>query len=82
MYLHIGQNTVIENRTVVGIFDLDAVTVTENARKFLSDAEKNGQVEYVSLYDLPKSFIVCIEDGKQKIYISPLNAQTLTKRVI
>lgn len=82
MYLHLGANTVVENKSIVGIFDIDRLTVVKEARDYLAKAEKNGQIENVSPFDIPKSFIVCTEDGQQKIYISPLNVQTLLKRII
>ncbi|HHU84509.1 MAG TPA: DUF370 domain-containing protein [Clostridiales bacterium] len=81
MYIHIGQNAVIREKNVIGIFDMDAVTVTKTARDFLSDAEKDGRVIYLSPYDLPKSFIVCKEDGKLNIYISPLSTSTIKNRI-
>ena len=45
-------------------------------RDFLSQAEKNGRVKYVS-YDLPKSFIVTKD---QTVYISPVSVATLMGR--
>ena len=81
MYLHLGQDVVIRQQELVGIFDLDNTTVSKRTRQFLRVAEKKHQVETVS-YDLPKSFIVCAKrnEKKQKIYISQLAPVTLSKR--
>ena len=79
MYLHLGEKTVIRTSSIVGIFDLDNTTVSKNTRAFLSDAEKKGRVINVS-YELPKSFIVCEEDGETTVYISQLSSQTLLRR--
>ena len=76
MYLHLGQNTVITTREIVGFFDMDNTTVSKTTRDFLSQAEKNGRVKYVS-YDLPKSFIVTKD---QTVYISPVSVATLMGR--
>ena len=76
MYLHLGQNTVITTREIVGFFDMDNITVSKTTRAFLSQAEKNGRVKYVS-YDLPKSFIVTKD---QTVYISPVSVATLMGR--
>ena len=76
MYLHLGQNTVITTREIVGFFDMDNTTVSKTTRDFLSQAEKNGRVKYVS-YDLPKSFIVTKD---QTVYISPVSVVTLMGR--
>ena len=76
MYLHLGQNTVIPAQEIVGFFDMDNTTVSKTTRDFLSQAEKNGRVKYVS-YDLPKSFIVTKD---QTVYISPVSVATLVNR--
>lgn len=80
MYIHLGQETVIMSKDVVGIFDLETTTISKKTRDFLEKAEKNGEVETVS-YELPKSFIVCSDKKrKQKIYISQISSSTLLKR--
>lgn len=80
MYLHVGLDRVIKFEQIIGIFDLDTSTVSKATRDYLSSAEKMGEVENVC-NDLPKSFIVCIDDeGKRKVYISQLSSQTLLKR--
>ena len=76
MYLHLGQNTVITTREIVGIFDMDNTTVSKTTRDFLSRAEKEGRVCYVS-YDLPKSFILTKD---KTVYISPIAVSTLVGR--
>lgn len=75
MYLHIGEDTVITDREIIGIFDMDTSTVNKATRDYLAEAEKRGCVEYVN-YDLPKSFIVT----DKKVYVSPINTSTLLRR--
>ena len=75
MYLHLGSDTVINTKDILGIFDMDTSTVNKATRDYLSYAEKNKKVIYVN-YDLPKSFVVC----RDKIYVCPLNTITLQKR--
>jgi uncharacterized protein YktB (UPF0637 family) len=79
LYIHLGQGVVVPEETVVGIFDLDNTTGSRITRKFLSDAEKAGQIISVS-DELPNSFVVCSEHNKQTIYLSQLSSQTLLKR--
>ena len=80
MYIHLGQDTVVRSRDVIGIFDLESTTISKHTRKFLEKAKKNGEVITVS-YELPKSFAVCGEKGKKaKVYISQLSSSTLLKR--
>lgn len=80
MYLHLGQDTVITTDTIIGIFDIDRCTVSKKTRDYLAQAEKNKSVFNVS-FELPKSFIVCEENGGIKVYISQLSAKTLKLRM-
>ena len=79
MYLHLGQDTVIRDETIIGIFDMDNTTVSKHTRKFLSQAERSGRVTAVS-YELPKSFVVCATDTERRVYLSQLSTATLKKR--
>ncbi|MBO5745573.1 MAG: DUF370 domain-containing protein [Clostridia bacterium] len=81
MYLHLGQDTVVKFDSIVGIFDMDTTTVSKFSREFLSRSEKQKNVINVS-FELPKSFIVCNENGQLKTYISQLSSTTLQKRVL
>lgn len=75
MFLHLGGDTVVRTREIIGIFDMDTSTVNKATRDYLSKAEKAGRITYVN-YELPKSFVVT----ENKIFVSPLNASTLYKR--
>lgn len=82
MYLHLGQDTVVSDSDVLGIFDLDTSTVSKATRDYLSAAEKEKRVVNVS-FELPKSFVVCADkkSGSVKVYISPISSSTLKKRM-
>lgn len=81
MFLHLGENTVVKMKDIVGIFDLDTTTVMKASRNFINTSSKNENVINVS-YELPKSFVVCKEkkEKEKRIYISQLSSQTLYKR--
>ena len=64
MYLHLGQDTVVRMRDVIGIFDLDTATISRATRNYLARATREGEVINVT-YDLPKSFVVCIDQEKK-----------------
>ena len=81
MYLNIGQDTVISDKNILGIFDLDNTTVSKSTREYINTASKNGECITVSIEELPKSFIVVAEKDKKEIYISPLNTSTIFKRI-
>lgn len=78
MYLHLGQESIIHTRDILGIFDLDTASISKHTRDFLARAEKKGSVVNVST-ELPKSFIITV--GEQTtVYISQISASTLKKR--
>lgn len=80
MFLHLGQETVVNEKEVIGIFDLDTSTVSKHTRDFLSKEEKEKRVINVS-FELPKSFILCSNKKKNKrVYISQISTSTLNKR--
>ena len=82
MYLHLGQETVVPLKQVVGIFDMDNTTVSKHTRQFLTAAQKAGRVQTVSP-ELPKSFVVCVDsEQKETVYISQISAATLKSRAL
>ncbi len=81
MYVHIGQDTVIVNEEIIGIFDMENTTVMKSTVDFLNKAEKQGNVNNVALFELPKSFIVTENKQSKKIHISPVSVGTILKRM-
>lgn len=79
MYINIGAATVLRTENIVGIFDIDNTTISARTRSYLNKAEKNGRIINVA-EDIPKSFIVVNEAGKNIVYLSQLSTSTLLKR--
>ncbi len=79
MYLSIGNDLAVRDRSIVGIFDLDNTSYSIRTREFLNKAEKDGQV--VPCDDLPKSFVLTAEYGLPRVYLSELAPHTLEKRL-
>lgn len=80
MYLHIGQNEILSEHRIIGIFDLDTCSTSKRTREYLAAAEAEGVVLDVS-GELPKSFLVCDHPyHRQIVYLSQLNASTLRNR--
>ncbi len=80
MYLHIGNNYSVDVRDIVGIFDIENTTVEKCTKLLLERAEKEKKCIYTT-YEMPKSFIVTMNDGREGVYISQLSAATLRKRL-
>ena len=72
MYFHLGQDYILNDRDVIGIFDMDTTTVSARTRKFLRLAESEGAVIDLG-GELPKSFILTV-------YTSPVSSVTLGAR--
>lgn len=81
MFIHIGHDTVIIDKEIIGIFDMENTTVMKKTVDYLNLAEKKGQVKNVAPYELPKSFIICQEPTGKVIYISPVSVGTILKRI-
>lgn len=76
MYIHLGSDVSVLKDEIIGIFDIEKVTVQKYMNDYLSYCQKNGKIYYVSL-DMPKSIIVCTD----MVYISNVSPLTLKKRM-
>lgn len=77
MYIHIGGEYSIPEKTILGIFDFDEVTHPNSVtNEYIKKAQDNNILENISL-DLPKSIIVAID----RVYISPIATRTIKGRI-
>lgn len=80
MYMHLGNNALINTDEIIGIFDLDNTTVSARTRLFLSKAEKSGNI-ILTGSELPKSFVVASKKkGDNRVYLAVLAPSTLARR--
>lgn len=81
MYLHIGNDQMIPERHIIGIFDLEITSQSKTTAAFLKNAEQESVV-IDACEDIPKSFLVCDHPyHAQIVYLSQLNSRTLQGRV-
>ena len=81
MYLHIGQNVLVDSRRILGIFDFDQASASRRALAFLQQAERE-HVVIGGEEGVPRSFVVCSHPyHRQIVYLSPLSAATLARRM-
>ena len=80
MYLSIGNDMAVRERSIIGIFDMDNTSTSRRTREFLKKAEQNGEVVTVA-EDPPKSFLLTSEFGMDRVYLCQFNAATLEKRM-
>ena len=79
MYLHVGNNKNIREKDIIGIFDADTSTVSAVTRKYLSGAQKRGEVE-ASTEEIPKSFVLYKKGEGYEICFSQLSSAALLGR--
>lgn len=80
MYISIGGDMAVRDRSIIGIFDLDGTSLSKKTMEFLESAEKEGSLISVT-DDVPKSFLVAEEYGMERVYFTQLSATTLEKRI-
>ena len=80
MYLHLGNDHIVNEKYVIGIFDLEKSSVSKYTRDFLAEATRNNRVVNCT-EEMPKSFVVTLdEELTERVYISQLSCATLKKR--
>ena len=79
MYLNIGNDMAVREKSIIGIFDMDNTSTSKRTREFLERSEREGQV--VPCDDLPKAFVLTAEYGLNRVYLTALSAATLEKRI-
>ena len=78
MYLNIGNDMAVRQKSVLGIFDLDnTTTTTSHTNNFLNEKQRQGKVVYL-VKDLPKSFVLT-RDGT--VYVVELSSQIIRRRL-
>ena len=79
MYIHLGRDYVLNDRDIIGIFNLETTTISPHGREFLNYAQKNGAV--VSLSDeLPQSYVLADGGVVDTVYLSELSSAVLRRR--
>ena len=79
MYINIGNDMSVRDKSIIGIFDMDNTSTSKRTREFLTRAEKNGEI--IPCDDLPKSFVLTSEYGFTRVRLTSLNSATLEKRL-
>ena len=70
MFLHLGGDIVVKTKTIIAIMDLETSSVSKITKEFLKIATKEDNVININTYELPKSYVICEENGEKKVYVS------------
>jgi DTW domain-containing protein YfiP len=80
MYLFLGNDTVVPEKSVIAVLDLDNTTVAKSTREFLARAQREQKVVTVA-EDLPKSFCITDDEAGERVWLLSANPATIKKRV-
>ena len=78
MYIHLGRDYVLNDRDVIGIFNLETTTISPRGREFLNFAQKNGAVVSLS-EELPQCSVLA-DAPVDTVYLSELSSTAMKKR--
>ena len=78
MYIHLGRDYVLNDRDVIGIFNLETTTISPRVREFLNYAQKNGAVVSLS-EELPQCYVLA-DAPVDTVYLSELSSTAMKKR--
>ena len=78
MYIHLGRDYVLNDRDIIGIFDLETTTTSPRGREFLNYAQKNGAVVSLS-EELPQCYVLA-DAPVDTVYLSELSSAAMKRR--
>ena len=80
MYLLLGSDTVVNTKNIISVLDLESTSVSKYSKEFLKIAQEEGFVRNVS-EELPKSIVICEEQGQSVVYITNISTKALSGRI-
>lgn len=80
MYLTLGKETVIQDNSIIGIFDLDNCSQSAITRDFLKKAETDGRIINTA-EDIPNSFLLCTDRDRYPVYLAQTPSRNIEKRL-
>ena len=78
MYIHLGRDYVLNDRDIIGIFNLETTTTSPRGREFLNYAQKNGAVVSLS-EELPQCYVLA-DAPVDTVYLSELSSAAMKRR--
>ena len=79
MYIHLGRDYVLNDRDIIGIFNLETTTTSPRGREFLNYAQKTGAVVSLSA-ELPQCYVLADGAVVDTVYLSELSPAAMRRR--
>lgn len=77
--MHLGKSETVPDKDVVGIFDIEKATISEETKRFLKQMQRDFKAVNLST-DLPAAFVLTDNDYTDRVYLTSLSAAALKKR--
>lgn len=74
-YVHLGADVSVFSGDILGVFDLENVSVVRSVNDYLGAEQRAGRVYYCSL-DMPRTFVVCTD----RVYVTNVGGKTIVNR--
>ena len=81
MYLHVGDERLIHNEEIIGIFNMQYIKNTREYKSMYKDLEENENIIDLSEGE-GKSFILVEKNKEKKGYVAKIGANTILKSLI
>ena len=79
MFVHLGENFIVRQEDVVGIFDIDTSTMKKSTEKLLYDAQEKKKLRTISK-EIPRSIVITKNKKDSMVYLSSVSTRTLKQR--
>ncbi len=79
-YIHLGWDCVVPSRSIIMILDMDSCTERPATRAYIKAAAAAGRVREIAP-DMPRSLVICRENGQNVSYITKLSPAALAGRL-
>lgn len=80
MFLHIGNNIIVNSKDIVGIFNIKAIKNTNEYNKLLEDLKEKNNLNINNNVE-QKTLIITKDKNEVKGYITNISSVTLSKRI-
>ncbi len=80
MFLHIGNNNIINSKNIIGIFNIKNLQNTKEYKNIIQDLEKNNNLQ-INNNENQKTLLLTKDKLNLKGYITNISSITLAKRL-
>ena len=80
MFLHIGNNLIIETNKIIGIYNIESIEKTKEYKRLIEELKEKRLLENNKNLEEKKSIIITKEKNGIKGYYSNISSTTLAKR--